>query len=99
MTVIRTLDPVIYILISQGNNVATRNKRERSEMKMRKNVRGITYNYKNDLKDSTCFISSPIRVTKESSHKREDVNSSSPFANIVGGFCVILSYHPCQEYH
>lgn len=50
----------------------------------------MTYSYKDELKDSTSFISSPVRITKKSTHKREDVNSSSPLAHIVSSISIVL---------
>lgn len=60
------------------------------KMKLVKN----TYNDKNDLKDGTSFVSAPIGITKKGSNKREDVNSSGPFADIVSSFSIVLLQNP-----
>lgn len=66
--------------------------------KKRSNVKG-THNDKDDLKNGTGFVSSPVGITKESTNKREDVDSSSPFANVVSSISIALLQHPCQEQH
>lgn len=59
----------------------------------------VTYNDKDDLKDGTSFVSSPIGITEESTNKGEDVDSASPFADIVGCISIVLAYHTSQEQH
>lgn len=56
-----------------------------------------TYNDKDDLKDGTSFVSSPIGITKKGTNKREDVNSSSPFADIVSSISIVLLQNSCKK--
>lgn len=51
---------------------------------------GYTYYDKDDLKDCTSFVSSPVRITKECPNKRENVDSPSPFADIVSSISIVL---------
>lgn len=53
-----------------------------------------TYDDENDLKDGTGFVSAPIRITEECSNEREDINSSSPFADVIGRINVTLLQNP-----
>ena len=49
-----------------------------------------TYYDKDDLEYCTSFVSSPVRVTEECPNKRENVNCSSPFADIVSSISIVL---------
>jgi len=51
------------------------------------------------LKDGACFVSSPVGIAEERTHKREDVDSSSPFADGIRSISIVLSQHPRQEQH
>lgn len=57
----------------------------------------VTYDDKDDLKNCTSFVSSPVGITEESTNKREDVNRSGPFANVISSIGVALLQNPCQE--
>lgn len=50
-----------------------------------------TYNDKDDLKDGTGLVPPPVRVAEEGAQKRENVDSSSPFADIIRSTCIILA--------
>lgn len=56
-----------------------------------------TYDDKDDLKDGTSFVSSPIGIAKECPGEREDVDGPGPFANIIGSFSILLLKHSRQE--
>ena len=49
---------------------------------------------KDGLEDSTSFEPSPVRVTEESANKREKVDRSRPFADIICGLRIVLAQHP-----
>ena len=57
----------------------------------------VTYDDKDDLKNCTSLVSSPVGITKESTDKREDVDRSGPFANVISSIGVALLQNPCQE--
>ena len=50
----------------------------------------VTYYDKDDLKNSTSFVSSPVGIAEESTNKREDVDSSGPFANVISSIGIAL---------
>lgn len=58
--------------------------------KKRVTMGGYTYYDKDDLKDCTSFVSSPVRIAKECPNKRENVDSPSPFADIVSSISIVL---------
>ena len=50
----------------------------------------VTYYDKDDLKNSTSFVSSPVGIAEESTDKREDVDGSGPFANVISSIGIAL---------
>ena len=62
-------------------------------------VWSCTYNDKDDLKNGTSFVPSPVRITEESPNKREDVDRPGPFAYTVGCIGIVLLQNSCQEQH
>lgn len=65
----------------------------------RNDLGGDTYYDEDDLKDGTGFVPSPVGITEEGSHEWEDVDSASPFADIVSSIGIILSQNSCEEKH
>ena len=57
----------------------------------------ITYSDKDGLEDGTSLVPPPVRVTEEGAKKREYVNSSSPFADVVCSVRIVLTQHSCQK--
>ena len=59
----------------------------------------LTYNDKDDLKDGTSFVSTPVGVAEEGPEEGEDVDGSSPFANIISSISIVLLQNPCKKQH
>jgi len=57
----------------------------------------ITYSDEDGLEDSTSLVPPPVRVAEEGAEKREYVNSSSPFADVVCSVGIVLTQHSCQK--
>lgn len=42
------------------------------------------YHYKNDLKDCAGQVTAPVGIAEECPNQGEQINSSSPLANVIG---------------
>lgn len=56
-----------------------------------------SYEYKDDLEDGACLVSSPVGVTEEGAKEGEDVHSACPLADIVCCISVVLLQDSRQE--
>lgn len=64
---------------------------------IRKNKWRVIYQDENELEDGTCPVSAPVGVTDKSTHQREDVDSPSPFADVVSSISILLLEDPSQK--